>query len=61
VKIGDLVELLEPTMGLKMLTGIRGIVIEKASSHKDKDKNRWVILVNGDVKDVQQNLIRKIL
>tara|TARA_R110001583_G_scaffold124636_4_gene276080 strand:- start:6363 stop:6509 length:147 start_codon:yes stop_codon:yes gene_type:complete len=48
-------------MGIKMLTGIIGIVIEKASSHKDKDKNRWAILVNGNVKDVQQNLIRKIL
>tara|TARA_B100000700_G_scaffold302060_1_gene371943 strand:- start:344 stop:529 length:186 start_codon:yes stop_codon:yes gene_type:complete len=58
---GDLVELLEPTMGLKMPTGIRGIVIERIYSHKDKDRNRWAILVNGNIKNVQQNLIREIL
>ena len=58
---GDLVELLEPTMGLKMPTGIKGIVIEKIYSHKDRDRNIWIILVSGNVKNVQQNLIRKIL
>ena len=57
---GDLVELLEPTMGCTLASGVRGIIIKKTQHSDDNTHDLWQVLVNGKIKKISSRLIKKI-
>tara|TARA_Y100001963_G_C6652784_1_gene386554 strand:- start:460 stop:648 length:189 start_codon:yes stop_codon:yes gene_type:complete len=61
VKPGDLVELLEPTMGSLLSSGVRGVIIKQTKSDDVTASNlMYKILVAGKIKTVSARLIRKV-
>ena len=60
MKIGDLVVILESTMGTKLETGVIGILLAKVESSSNT-LNRWRVLINGSVREIDEPLLKKAL
>ena len=60
MKPGDIVEILARTMGFKVSSGVRGIVIRKAGIESDYDDELWEILVAGKVQKIHQHNLEKL-
>ena len=56
MKPGDLVKVLERTMGIKIDTHVSGIIIKKSDSFIDF----WDILICGKIKSINKNSIKKL-
>ena len=53
---GDLVDLLEATMGTRFLTGISGIIIKPVS----EKSSMWIVLIQGQPREIHQELLVKM-
>ena len=66
MKAGDLVEILAPTMGTKLATGIMGMIIQKSFAVQAVHPcaiypfAKWNILVNGKVSTYDQSLLKLV-
>ena len=56
MKIGDLVEILESTMGTKFSTNISGIIVKKSECYSEF----WDVLVCGKIKSINKNYLQKL-
>jgi hypothetical protein len=57
MKVGDLVEILESTMGTKLSRGVVGVIVQKAFTSPDSSCTKWSVLVNGKVRVYDQSLL----
>lgn len=53
---GDLVDLLEATMGTRFSTGISGIIIKPVS----EKSSMWIVLIQGQPREIHQELLVKM-
>lgn len=53
---GDLVGLLEATMGARFSTGISGIIIKPVS----EKSSMWIVLIQGQPREIHQELLVKM-
>jgi hypothetical protein len=60
VKPGDLVEILEPTMGYLLSSGVRGIIIKKTHHSTTAADETWQVFSNGKVKEITRRMLNKI-
>ena len=58
VKPGDIVEIVERSMGMCHPTGVMGIVIKETSSVSKGVLARWDILIHGKIKNKRRRDVR---
>ena len=60
MKQGDLVEIVERTMGMYIPSGNMGVIVRNAVPSEVRALDMWEILVNGVVKIVSRGEIRLV-